>query len=485
MSSAYTSADFDRYLLERAVDLSSDEMKGLNEQLRRTATNWMPTCRDWRWGLFAHRRGFVDLGQSRRQGSVAIFRRSSANFNVLQQIQVDDLTASTVRRAKLRTVTGQTIPISFNRTFLKTGETSGPSVIVFRDIQQELEVERNLLEAREEALQASRTKSEFLANMSHEIRTPMNGVMGMTELVLDTTLTAEQRECLSMVKSSAQSLLSIINDILDFSKIEAGKMTLLPYEFNLRKEVSKVTKTLALRCHQKGLELLLDFHDDVPETVFADGLRLSQVLLNLMGNAIKFTESGEVELSVSLVERRADECTLAFAVRDTGIGIPSEQLASVFDPFVQVDGSARRRYGGSGLGLAISTTLAALLGGKLTAESEVGRGSKFTMTMLFKIPANANHKPVATTLLQTLRTLVVDDNQTNLRIVGKMLANWGMQTQEAPSATVGMKLLEEAGRQGVPFDLLLLDNQMPDVDGLTMVEQIRRNPAFGRRRSLS
>ncbi len=400
-------------------------------------------------------------------------------FNLLDHLQLN-LPIGGRPRGKLKTMGGEIIPISYNRTFLESGSPPGSSVVVIRDIRDELAIEQKLLEAREDALRASRTKSEFLANMSHEIRTPMNGVMGMTELVLDTSLTQEQRECLSLVKSSAQSLLAIINDILDFSKIEAGKMTLVPFDFNLRKEVAKVTKTLALGCHQKGIELLLDIHDDVPENVFGDGLRLSQVLLNLLGNAIKFTEKGEVELSAGLLSRTADECLLALSVRDTGIGIPREQLASVFDPFVQVDGSSRRRYGGSGLGLAISTNLAVLLGGKLTAESEPGLGSKFTMTTRLKVPARANHKPPVITVLKTLRTLIVDDNQTNLRILSGMLANWAMNVQLAPSAKMGMQLLVEASQQGLPFDLLLLDARMPEIDGPSMAEQIRAIPEFDR-----
>jgi len=480
VSSAYTSADFDRYLLERSIDLSSHEMKGLNEQLqadRNQLDALLAAIGDGVCSLTDE--GLLTWANPAAKKLLQLSGEIPPGFNLLDRVKLS-LPVGGRKRGQLKTLHGDTVAISYSRTFLEGGSSAGPSVVVMRDIRDELAIEKKLLEAREEAVQASRTKSEFLANMSHEIRTPMNGVMGMTELVLDSSLTHEQRECLSLVKSSAQSLLAIINDILDFSKIEAGKMTLVPFDFNLRKEVSKVVKTLALRCHQKGLELLLDIHEDVPESVFGDGLRLSQVLLNLLGNAIKFTERGEVELSVGLVSRVGDECVLAFSVRDTGIGIPPDQLASVFDPFVQVDGSARRRYGGSGLGLAISTNLAILLGGKLTAESEPGRGSTFTMTMRLKVPAQANHRAPVMTALKTLRTLVVDDNRTNLRILAKMLANWGMNVQLVPSAKLGMQCLVEASQQALPFDLLLLDGQMPEVDGLTMAAQIRAIPEFER-----
>ncbi len=480
VSSAYTSADFDRYLLERSIDLSSFEMQDLNEQLKKDRNQLdalLAAIGDAVCSLTAE--GLLTWANPAAKKMLQISGEIPPDFNLSERIQLS-LPLAGMKRGKLRTLSGDIIPIAYNRTFLEAGSSSGLSVVVFRDIRNELSIEKKLLEAKEQALLASRTKSEFLANMSHEIRTPMNGVMGMTELVLDTTLTSEQRECLSLVKSSAQSLLAIINDILDFSKIEAGKMTLVPVDFNLRKEVAKVTKTLALNCHKKGLELLLDIQDDVPENVIGDSLRMSQVLLNLLGNAIKFTEKGEVELTVSLLTLGANECLLAFAVRDTGIGIPKEQLASVFDPFVQVDGSARRRYGGSGLGLAISRNLAVLLGGKVSAESEPGCGSTFTVTMRLKVPAHSNYRPPVITALKTLRTLLVDDNQANVRILSRMLANWGIESQAAPSAEIGMQLLTEASQQGSPFDLLLLDGQMPGVDGLAMAEQIRAIPAFDR-----
>lgn len=480
VSSDYTSADSDRYLLERSIDLSSQEMKDLNEQLsedRNQLDALLGAIGDGVCSLTPE--GFLTWANPAAKRMLQIEGEIPECFYLLDRIQFS-FPLGGVRRGKLTAPNGDVVPISFNRTFLEGNSSSGPSVLLIRDIRDDLAIEKKLLEASEQAQQASRMKSEFLANMSHEIRTPMNGVMGMTELLLDTTLTPEQRECLSLVKSSAQSLLTIINDILDFSKIEAGKMTLVPFDFNLRREVAKVTKTLALRCHQKGLELLLDIHDDVPENVYGDALRLSQVLMNLLGNAIKFTEKGEVELSVNLVKRSTEDCTLAFSVRDTGIGIPAQQLAAVFDPFVQVDGSARRRYGGSGLGLTISTNLAVLLGGKISAESEPGQGSCFTVTVQMKVSKHGNHNLPVITTLKTLRTLVVDDNKTNRRILSKMLAGWNMNSQQAPSAAIGLELLEEAARQGVPFDLLLLDGQMPSMDGLAMAEKIRTMPVFDR-----
>ncbi len=353
------------------------------------------------------------------------------------------------------------------------------------DVTERKRVEMALQQAKEAAEAANQAKSQFLANMSHDIRTPMNGIIGMTGLVLDSHLTEEQREYLTVVKASADSLLRLLDDILDFAKIEARKLDLEPLEFRLRETLDTTLKALAVRAHTKGLELAGRIAPGVPDRLIGDSARLRQILVNLLGNAIKFTERGEVVVEVEAAGPSGaltsgspnDSVRLHFSVRDTGVGIPLEKQDSIFEPFVQADNSTTRHYGGTGLGLAISAQLVTLMGGRIWVNSQPEQGSTFHFTVEFDRHGDQDPDviPPEVSQLQNIPVLIVDDNATNRRILLEMLTQWRWRPVAVASAQAAIDALVDAQHAGEAFGLTLIDAEMPEMDGFTLLEWLAKH----------
>ena len=503
LSNAYTEADQGRELLERSLALSSKEMQQLYDDLQQTSEVRIKNAQD-------RTRMIIDHALD------AVISVDEAGIIVDWNPQAERLFGWTKEEIVGQPLTETIIPPAFReeqnrgfQRFLKTGQGSilnkrievpalnrkgdifpieisvnpfsvenGMLFSAFiRDITEQKEAEQSLRLAKETAEQAAKTKSEFLATMSHEIRTPMNGILGMTGLLLETELNSQQRKFAEIVRNSGEALLTIINDILDFSKVEAGKVELEPIDFDLRTAVEDVLELMADKAAAKGLELSGIVFDKIPTRLHGDPGRIRQILINLVSNAIKFTEKGEVTVQVSCVHQSPTDIILRFDVTDTGIGIPKDVWRALFNPFTQADSSTTRKYGGTGLGLAISNKLTELMGGAMGVESGPGRGSQFWFTARLGLSSTCGAISDTTpNTLRGLRVCLVDDNGTNRTILHHYTSVWDMQSHSFTNAQDALEAMRAAVNQGIPFDLAILDFAMPEMDGLQLARAIKDDP---------